>query len=1184
MPSLFSRSHHAPKKDRAPPVLVANNGQDRKVLGLAKTWNGSSAAPNSSSVSEFGTVPQHLSPGHLHGATLPRSPDGMSQADSSVSLLPMQYSFVTTQIPQGAIQQLSGDSMSTYGDDTTRHYGFLGGVGRTVVLGLNEVARVIRDVGAELGRRALGTPMLFSNQSLELSQTRMRMLIQAFLATIRSGPRVPTKTSLATFDQDIRFASDHELAWLLRWALSRLTRIREGTREVCHGCFEWDMYEEWRGREKAAKYPLDAFNQLQSILPPDVYNHIVEPLFSLLSRFTAHSHNSGLTPHALASIFAALLFDIPANSPCLVAHATFVRAASATEHMLLSYIRSTGKRDDLGLSELPSRLREWVKGYPSMVASDADLARAMPRKGARAVRCHVATRSVRAYSRDLVVSAETWRDDVPTGWNTWDLVLLKSRRGDAGRPKFSTPWRRKMMVKETLPLPASSNSSNKQPLAYGAPLQQSQPRSSDKDEGDVGKYSSLAGQEWSAFEDMGFDMPKQAKSWEQQKDERDISQRLQFDLNESAKHSVTERRQTMDWSEFASGGFTRTENYLTASLTFSAPVQSSITEWPKERDELRRRLQKTQKEATPFNHDTTPRVGRAANMEGADNKGRIYVEEAFVDCWADFMMGGAWTDREELTFKEASWALIEYKSRPERTDEDDAPHPSIDPRTTDVYFLFEERVPLDYQMAVADPKRKKSLHTIFKRKKEKAGSPSGFDSRVNDFDRMLNRGLERKLTLSRNDQSVSSSLWHSINDGTSKAGSMTTSTSTTSTIKPSKSLQGNKSTGKALPSTPRGMTPASQRSPPKSAPTPQEDQAKPSNGRSGLFKKSIRRVKSGTDQRKEAKKQREVCMDFEIQTASGVSSGANSPQDSFHGGADDKDKWMDILIANGARPMNREVHLQPSTSREPERSPSAGSRQLTPSNDITPTATALGGLNIVADGHAHPVLGSPMQLSTRTGSGSHQGSGSSTDHRGVEFPEGNTAIDANSQSSIYDESHRSSVLTDDNSVQPSDSISMRRHARESSPPPEDELTVGDPNRNTAHLAYDEIVSPKPRMAGDRDAIFSIVDHYGDQAGSHGTESSSSEDVYGGIVNRDSVIEDTYTSERVNSAYDGIERNSVIEEKYAAERLNSAYSVDDTFPPPPIFDLTPGREPSPARYKHGEPLHFVGEEDEEDEYL
>lgn len=452
----------------------------------------------------------------------------------------------------------------------------------------------------------------------------------------------------------------------------------------------------------------------------------------------------------------------------------------------------------------------------------------------------------------------------------------------------------------------------------------------------------------------------------------------------------------------------------------------------------------------------------------------------------------------------------------------------------------------------------------------------------NDFDRMLNRGVERRLTLSRNDQSVSSSLWQQLNnDNNSKVASLTTSPSTTSTIKPSKSLKANKASSSAKsPSTPS----PSQRSPPKSAPTPQDDQGKLGNGRPGIFKKSIRRVKSGNEQREKAKKQREVSMDFEIQTASGVSSGANSPQDSFHRESDEK--WMDILIANGARPMNRDVHLQPSPPRpEQDRSSTGSARQIiTPINDMTPTATAFGGLNVAAEGHGnHPVLGSPMQLG-RQGSGA-----SSSGHVENDFePSSDFAnafgnnTDTHSQSSMYDDgSHRSSVLTadDDNSVQPSDSISMRRRARESPPPepamPDDVLpspTV-ESNRNTAHLAYDEIVSPKPRMVGERDAIFSIVDHYGDARASQGTDSNNSDDAYGGI-NRDSVIEQTYAAERVNSAYGGIEqRDSVIEETYASERINSAYSIDDTFPPPPIFDLTPGREPSPARYKHGEPLQF-----------
>ena len=119
----------------------------------------------------------------------------------------------------------------------------------------------------------------------------------------------------------------------------------------------------------------------------------------------------------------------------------------------------------------------------------------------------------------------------------------------------------------------------------------------------------------------------------------------------------------MDWSEFASasGGFNRTDKLLQVSLAFSQPISSSITDWPKERDELRKKLQKTQKEATPFHYDTTPKVGIEVAQDPqarADSSGRVYVEEAFLDCWADLMMGSGWVNRDELTFKEANWAFV----------------------------------------------------------------------------------------------------------------------------------------------------------------------------------------------------------------------------------------------------------------------------------------------------------------------------------------------------------------------------------------------------------------------------------------------------------------------------------------------------------------------------------------------
>jgi len=112
------------------------------------------------------------------------------------------------------------------------------------------------------------------------------------------------------------------------------------------------------------------------------------------------------------------------------------------------------------------------------------------------------------------------------------------------------------------------------------------------------------------------------------------------------------------------------------------------------------------------------------------------------------------------------------------------------------------------------------------------------------------------------------------------------------------------------------------------------------------------------------------------------------------------------------------------------------------------------------------------------------------------------------------------------------------------------------------------LSPRPRVAGERDAIVSIVDHYRD--------STNVSDL---AYQRDSRATDISESD----AYGGVARESFIEQTYASERMNSAYSLEeDLRQPPPIFDLTPGREPSPARYKHGEPLHFVGEEEEEEE--
>ena len=125
----------------------------------------------------------------------------------------------------------------------------------------------------------------------------------------------------------------------------------------------------------------------------------------------------------------------------------------------------------------------------------------------------------------------------------------------------------------------------------------------------------------------------------------------------------------MDWTDFASpsGGFIRTDPVLNASLSFAAPLKSTINDWPQERGELQRRLLKSQKDATPFSYDTTPHVGPDTFRDtgtSCDTQGRVYIEVAFVDCWADLMLGCNWLDREELTFREANWAIVSGRLAP----------------------------------------------------------------------------------------------------------------------------------------------------------------------------------------------------------------------------------------------------------------------------------------------------------------------------------------------------------------------------------------------------------------------------------------------------------------------------------------------------------------------------------------
>lgn len=117
----------------------------------------------------------------------------------------------------------------------------------------------------------------------------------------------------------------------------------------------------------------------------------------------------------------------------------------------------------------------------------------------------------------------------------------------------------------------------------------------------------------------------------------------------------------------------------------------------------------------------------------------------------------------------------------------------------------------------------------------------------------------------------------------------------------------------------------------------------------------------------------------------------------------------------------------------------------------------------------------------------------------------------------------------------------------------------------------EILSPSPQRHRP-DTIANIVDNYRRSGAASPVSSVNS-------------LSDVFLETDPNAAYRGDPTGTVASWKaqmaaattsrylFEAERRDVLSELLHPPAPPPIFDLTPGREPSPARYKHGEPLHF-----------
>lgn len=270
-------------------------------------------------------------------------------------------------------------------------------------------------------------------------------------------------------------------------------------------------------------------------------------LFELLSRYTAHSATSGHTPPTLSPLFGPLFFGLgPSTLAFHHVYVHYLRAATATEHLILAFIRWQDAPSAEGSSAttlgVPARLKAWIKGYPAMLPVINPHERPQPRRGARTTRVVSVRRNVRMYSTDLVKSAASWGQRPRGPVNPSDRSFATSREWDRIcpptlklAPRYSDPFRKRMDLPanfhpDTGAGSTSSTISNVPSLSSS--ISTSSTTSLFLDDKEFGlhldtqspedRFRSLTDLKWGEFEAMGFG---------------DLSdnKKLDFDLTESAR-------------------------------------------------------------------------------------------------------------------------------------------------------------------------------------------------------------------------------------------------------------------------------------------------------------------------------------------------------------------------------------------------------------------------------------------------------------------------------------------------------------------------------------------------------------------------------------------------------------------------------------------------------------------------
>lgn len=188
---------------------------------------------------EFGRVNSRSSAKDVGGGR--STPTTLSKQKTRTRTLSTPETDPFALIPDGSFLSLNLEPKALDNEQQVHDYGYLS-YQRHVVLGLDEVARLVDVVASELGTRALTTPFIFSTLALDISAASVRRLIKAFLETCTGGTDADRR-----WREEAKLAGSHELGMCIRWGLARVVRVVG--RQAVRGLIAWDHYTEFRDSE-----------------------------------------------------------------------------------------------------------------------------------------------------------------------------------------------------------------------------------------------------------------------------------------------------------------------------------------------------------------------------------------------------------------------------------------------------------------------------------------------------------------------------------------------------------------------------------------------------------------------------------------------------------------------------------------------------------------------------------------------------------------------------------------------------------------------------------------------------------------------------------------------------------------------------------------------------------------------